>query len=50
MKVSTQLQTPETQTRTRILQTAQKLFAKYGYDGTTIRDLAKQAGVVRLAS
>ncbi|MGD1699007.1 TetR/AcrR family transcriptional regulator [Dapis sp. BLCC M229] len=45
MKVSTQLQTPETQTRTRILQTAQKLFARHGYDGTTIRDLAKEVGV-----
>ena len=27
------------------MQTAQKLFAKYGYDGTTIRGLAKEAGV-----
>ncbi|NES68337.1 MAG: TetR/AcrR family transcriptional regulator, partial [Okeania sp. SIO2D1] len=27
------------------LQAAQKLFAKSGYDGTTIRDLAKKAGV-----
>ncbi|MGD1717636.1 TetR/AcrR family transcriptional regulator [Dapis sp. BLCC M172] len=45
MKVSTQLQTPEIQTRTKILQTAQKLFARHGYDGTTIRDLAKEVGV-----
>ncbi len=45
MKVSTQLQTAETQTRTRILKAAQKLFAKYGYDGTTIRDIAKETGV-----
>ncbi len=47
MEVLTQLQIPETQTRTRILQTAQKLFARYGYDGTTIRDLAKKAGVAK---
>ncbi|MEM1169980.1 MAG: TetR/AcrR family transcriptional regulator [Cyanobacteria bacterium P01_H01_bin.35] len=45
MKISTQLPTPETQTRNRILQTAQKLFARHGYDGTTIRDLAKEVGV-----
>ncbi len=45
MKVSTQLQTPEIQTRTKILQAAQKLFARHGYDGTTIRDLAKETGV-----
>ncbi|MEB3342257.1 TetR/AcrR family transcriptional regulator [Okeania sp.] len=45
MKVFTQCRTPEKTTRTRILQTAQKLFAKYGYDGTTIRDLAKEVGV-----
>ncbi|NEN87427.1 MAG: TetR/AcrR family transcriptional regulator [Okeania sp. SIO3H1] len=45
MKVLTKLPTSEIQTRTKILQAAQKLFAKYGYDGTTIRDLAKKAGV-----
>ncbi|NEP07130.1 MAG: TetR/AcrR family transcriptional regulator [Okeania sp. SIO2G4] len=45
MKVLTQLPTAEIQTRTKILQAAQKLFAKSGYDGTTIRDLAKKAGV-----
>ncbi|NEQ40541.1 MAG: TetR/AcrR family transcriptional regulator [Okeania sp. SIO3I5] len=45
MKVFTQFQAPEKQTRTTILQTAQRLFAKHGYDGTTIRELAKQAGV-----
>ena len=45
MKLLTQLQTPETRTRSRILQAAQKLFAKHGYDGTTVRDLAKQAEV-----
>ncbi|MEH1906527.1 MAG: TetR/AcrR family transcriptional regulator [Nostoc sp.] len=35
----------ETQTRTRILQTAQRLFASQGFDGTTTRDLAQTAGV-----
>ena len=45
MKVLTQLPTTEIKTRSRILQAAQKLFAKHGYDGTTVRDLAKQAEV-----
>ncbi|MGA1474001.1 MAG: TetR/AcrR family transcriptional regulator [Prochlorothrix sp.] len=36
---------PEVETKTRILQTAQTLFAKQGYDGTTTRDLAQRAGV-----
>lgn len=35
----------EDQTRTRILQAAQRLFANLGYDGTTTRDLAQAAGV-----
>ncbi len=35
----------EAQTRTRILQAAQKLFASQGFDGTTTRDLAQSAGV-----
>ena len=35
----------EAQTRTRILQAAQKLFASQGFDGTTTRDLAQAAGV-----
>lgn len=35
----------EAQTRDRILQAAQKLFAAQGYDGTTTRDLAQAAGV-----
>jgi AcrR family transcriptional regulator len=35
----------EAQTRTRILQAAQKLFASRGFDGTTTRDLAQAAGV-----
>ena len=34
---------PETQTRDRILQAAQKLFASRGFDGTTTRDLAQKA-------
>lgn len=39
--------TPQTEedTRTKILQAALQLFAKRGYDGTTTKDLAKQAGV-----
>ncbi|MBW4424553.1 MAG: TetR/AcrR family transcriptional regulator [Nostoc desertorum CM1-VF14] len=35
----------EAQTRTRILQAAQRLFASKGFDGTTTRDLAQAAGV-----
>jgi len=35
----------EPQTRTKILQAAQKLFANKGYNGTTTRDLAQKAGV-----
>ena len=35
----------EENTRTKILQSALKLFARQGYDGTTTRDLAKLAGV-----
>ncbi len=35
----------ETETRHRILQAAQHLFASRGYDGTTTRDLASAAGV-----
>jgi AcrR family transcriptional regulator len=36
---------PEVETRTRILQAAQRLFARRGYDGTTTRDLAEASGV-----
>ena len=36
---------PEVETKARILQSAQHLFAKQGYDGTTTRDLAHLAGV-----
>ncbi len=35
----------EVQTRVRILQAAQRLFASLGFDGTTTRDLAQAAGV-----
>ena len=35
----------EPQTRRKILQAAQKLFAHKGYNGTTTRDLAQKAGV-----
>lgn len=35
----------EESTRTRILQAAQRLFARKGYDGTTTRDLASAANV-----
>lgn len=35
----------EGETRARILQAAQKLFARRGYDGTTTHDLAAAAGV-----
>jgi AcrR family transcriptional regulator len=35
----------EAQTRTRILQAAQRLFASQGFDGTTTRDLAQAANV-----
>ncbi|MGK7922471.1 MAG: TetR/AcrR family transcriptional regulator [Trichodesmium sp.] len=45
MNISNQLPTPEIQTKTKILKAAEKLFAKYGYDGTKTRDLAEKAGV-----
>lgn len=35
----------EAETQTRILKAARKLFARRGYDGTTTRDLAQEAGV-----
>ena len=35
----------ESETRTRILKSALRLFAHKGYDGTTTRDLAEAAGV-----
>jgi len=36
---------PELDTRSKILQSAQKLFARQGFDGTTTKDLANDAGV-----
>ncbi|WP_414530647.1 TetR/AcrR family transcriptional regulator [Nodularia chucula] len=45
MRVFHSTPTSEAQTRTRILQAAQKLFASKGFDGTTTRDLAQAAGV-----
>ena len=45
MQLATHSPQPEMQTRTRILQAAQQLFARQGYDATTTRDLAKSAGV-----
>jgi AcrR family transcriptional regulator len=33
------------ETRLKILESANKLFANYGFDGTSIRDIAKEAGV-----
>lgn len=39
------LVSPENETETRILQAAQRLFARHGYGGTTTRDLAQAAGV-----
>lgn len=35
----------EAETQTRILRAARKLFARRGYDGTTTKDLAQEAGV-----
>jgi AcrR family transcriptional regulator len=35
----------EAQTRSRILQAARRLFSSQGFDGTTTRDLAQEAGV-----
>lgn len=45
MRIASSPPQPEVQTRTRILQAAQRLFARKGYDGTTTRDLALSAGV-----
>lgn len=39
------LPTTESETRSRILKSALRLFARRGYDGTTTRDLADAAGV-----
>jgi AcrR family transcriptional regulator len=47
MPIRTSASTPpaETETRTRILKAAIRLFARRGYDGTTTRDLAEAADV-----
>jgi AcrR family transcriptional regulator len=45
MKTLNQTQNPESETRTRILESAQRLFARQGYEGTTTRALAQDAGV-----
>jgi AcrR family transcriptional regulator len=45
MRVFNSTPPSEAQTRTRILQAAQRLFASQGFDGTTTRDLAQTAGV-----
>ena len=45
MRTANQPPQTEAETRTRILQAAQRLFARQGYDGTTTRDLAQAAGV-----
>ncbi len=45
MNIFTRSQPAETDTRTRILNAAQRLFAQKGYNGTTTRDLAQAASV-----
>ena len=45
MRLSPQVPPAETETRTRILKSALRLFAKSGYDGTTTRELSEAAGV-----
>ncbi|HEY9836260.1 MAG TPA: TetR/AcrR family transcriptional regulator [Vampirovibrionales bacterium] len=45
MNIFTRSQPAETDTRTRILNAAQRLFAQKGYNGTTTRDLAQAANV-----
>ncbi|QSV65089.1 MAG: TetR/AcrR family transcriptional regulator [Dolichospermum sp. DL01] len=45
MRIFSSPPSSETQTRTRILQAAQRLFAAKGFEGTTTRDLAQTAGV-----
>jgi AcrR family transcriptional regulator len=45
MRLSHPPSSPETETRTRILKSALRLFANLGYDGTTTRDLAESAGI-----
>ena len=45
MRLARRTAPPEAETKTRILKAAQQLFSRYGYDGTTTRDLAQAAGV-----
>lgn len=45
MRVFNSPPSSEAQTRTRILEAAQRLFASKGFDGTTTRDLAQTAGI-----
>ncbi len=45
MRVFNSPPSSEIQTRARILQAAQRLFAAQGFEGTTTRDLAQTAGV-----
>lgn len=45
MRISQKVPQSEAETRTRILKTAERLFARQGFDGTTTRDLAQAAGV-----
>ncbi|MDX1976424.1 MAG: TetR/AcrR family transcriptional regulator [Pseudanabaenaceae cyanobacterium bins.68] len=45
MKLFNQSTKPEIDTRSKILQSAQKLFSRQGFDGTTTKDLATDAGV-----
>ena len=45
MKLFKQTTKPEIDTRSKILQSAQKLFSRQGFDGTTTKDLAADAGV-----
>lgn len=45
MRTSYPLSASESETRTRILKSALRLFSRRGYDGTTTRDLAEAANV-----
>jgi AcrR family transcriptional regulator len=45
MKLNSHQSQTEQDTRSKILQSAQKLFARQGFDGTTTKDLATDAGV-----
>lgn len=45
MRIFNQSPPSETETRKRILQAAQRLFARKGYEGTTTASLAQAAGV-----